>query len=97
MLFYLQFQACFLMADDMMDNSETRRGKPCWYLCPGVGNSAINDSFIAYGLLHYILDKNFKDKSYYGELTRLFHSVYLKTSVGQSIDIRASKLTSLQE
>jgi farnesyl diphosphate synthase len=85
------------MADDMIDNSEVRRGKPCWYLCPGVGNSAINDTFIIYGLLHYILDKYFADQPYYSQLTRLFHSVYLKTGVGQSIDIRASRLNSLQE
>lgn len=29
-----QLQAYFLVSDDMMDSSITRRGQPCWYLTP---------------------------------------------------------------
>ena len=39
-------QAAFLVADDMMDASVTRRGGPCWYKLPEVDTIAINDSFL---------------------------------------------------
>ena len=32
--FLQQLQAFFLVSDDMMDASITRRGQPCWYLAP---------------------------------------------------------------
>jgi farnesyl diphosphate synthase len=35
-------QACALVADDIIDGSETRRGSPCWYTLDEVGLSAIN-------------------------------------------------------
>ena len=30
-IFYLQMQGAYLVADDIIDHSLTRRGKPCWY------------------------------------------------------------------
>ena len=39
-------QAEFLLVDDVMDGSTTRRGQPCWYLNPDVGLAAINDAML---------------------------------------------------
>jgi len=39
---FSQMQACALIADDIMDGSETRRGKPCWHTLKEVGLNAVN-------------------------------------------------------
>lgn len=80
-------QAYFLVADDMMDHSQTRRGKPCWYLNEGVGNIAINDSFMLEGALYVLLKKHFRNEKYYVDLLDLFHEVTFQTELGQLIDL----------
>ncbi|KAI5966351.1 ERG20 [Candida pseudojiufengensis] len=80
-------QAYFLVADDMMDQSETRRGQPCWYLKEGVGNIAINDSFMLDGAIYEILRKHFRKDTYYVDLLDLFHEVTFQTELGQLLDL----------
>lgn len=41
-----QFQAFFLVSNDMMDSLIRRRGQPCWYRVSKVGQIVISDSFI---------------------------------------------------
>lgn len=80
-------QAYFLVADDMMDQSKTRRGQPCWYLKPGVGNIAINDSFMLEGAIYMLLKKHFREDPYYVDLLDLFHEVTFQTELGQLLDL----------
>eukprot|EP00163_Fabomonas_tropica_P022962 TRINITY_DN4022_c0_g1_i2.p1 TRINITY_DN4022_c0_g1~~TRINITY_DN4022_c0_g1_i2.p1 ORF type:complete len:206 (+),score=45.17 TRINITY_DN4022_c0_g1_i2:62-619(+) len=68
-------QAFFLVADDIMDGSVTRRGQPCWYKNEDVGLIAINDSLFLEGLLYTILKKHFRSDEYYVDLVELFLSV----------------------
>ncbi|KAH8551438.1 farnesyl pyrophosphate synthase [Umbelopsis sp. PMI_123] len=80
-------QAYFLVADDMMDASITRRGQPCWYRKDGVGTIAINDSFILESCIFIFLKKYFKNTNYYIDLVELFHDVSFQTQLGQLCDL----------
>ncbi|XP_062161452.1 farnesyl pyrophosphate synthase 1 [Alnus glutinosa] len=80
-------QAYFLVLDDIMDNSHTRRGQPCWFRLPNVGMIAVNDGVLLRNHIPRILRKHFRDKSYYVELVDLFNEVEFQTASGQMIDL----------
>ncbi|KAL2833795.1 isoprenoid synthase domain-containing protein [Aspergillus cavernicola] len=52
-------QVFFLVSDDLMDGSVTRRGQPCWYRQPGVNLITINDAFLLESGIYIILKKQF--------------------------------------
>jgi farnesyl diphosphate synthase len=80
-------QAFFLVADDMMDSSITRRGQPCWYRKSDVGMVAINDSFILESIIYRLIKKYFRSESYYVDVLDLFHEVTFQTELGQLMDL----------
>ncbi|KAI8393281.1 farnesyl pyrophosphate synthase [Radiomyces spectabilis] len=80
-------QAFFLVSDDIMDASITRRGQPCWYKKNGVGMVAINDAFILESCIYIFLKKYFKSTDYYIDLVELFHEVTFQTELGQLCDL----------
>nr|AKQ62666.1 farnesyl pyrophosphate synthase [Betula platyphylla] len=80
-------QAYFLVLDDIMDNSVTRRGQPCWYRQPKVGLIAANDGIILRNHIPRILKKHFRQKPYYVDLLDLFNEVEFQTASGQMIDL----------
>ncbi|PSN57541.1 Farnesyl pyrophosphate synthase, partial [Blattella germanica] len=84
------FQAFLLVMDDIMDSSETRRGRPCWYRKNDLGVAAINDGILLENGLYQLLRRYFRDKPYYVQTLELFHDVCLKTSMGQSLDLLSS-------
>ncbi|ODQ67901.1 hypothetical protein NADFUDRAFT_81027 [Nadsonia fulvescens var. elongata DSM 6958] len=80
-------QAFFLVSDDIMDASKTRRGQPCWYLVPKVGMIAINDAFMLESAIYILLKKHFKKETYYVDLIETFHEVTFQTELGQLLDL----------
>lgn len=80
-------QAFFLVSDDIMDSSKTRRGSPCWYLAPGVGMIAINDAFVLESAIYLLLKKHFRQEKSYIDMVELFHEVTLQTELGQMCDL----------
>lgn len=80
-------QAFFLVSDDIMDGSITRRGKPCWYLEEGVGMVAINDAFMLEAAIYSLLKKYFRSHPAYVDLLELFHEVTYQTEIGQLTDL----------
>lgn len=88
-------QAFFLVADDVMDKSITRRGKPCWYKKDGVGLIAINDAFYLENCVYVILKKHFKQEEYYTDVLDLFHETTMQTVTGQCMDLVTSPETSI--
>ncbi|KAH2436399.1 hypothetical protein KXW35_002830 [Aspergillus fumigatus] len=80
-------QAFFLVSDDMMDSSITRRGQPCWYRHPGVGLIAINDAFMLESGIYVILKKHFRSHPAYADFLELFHETTWQTELGQLCDL----------
>ena len=80
-------QAFFLVADDVMDGSITRRGQPCWYKVPKVGMTAVNDGFLLQAHLFKILKKFFGGSPLYAQLLELFNEVTWQTELGQLLDL----------
>ncbi|KAJ5649278.1 uncharacterized protein N7484_003001 [Penicillium longicatenatum] len=80
-------QAFFLVSDDMMDGSITRRGQPCWYRQDGVGFVAINDAFMLESAIYLILKQRFRSHPAYIDLVELFHETAWQTELGQQCDL----------
>lgn len=86
-----QLQAFFLVADDLMDGSHTRRGNPCWFRLPDVrttsllllslnsvaqvGLNAANDSLILEACLYKVLKRYFRQDPFYVSLFELMQEV----------------------
>ncbi|KAK5922250.1 hypothetical protein CgunFtcFv8_019529 [Champsocephalus gunnari] len=80
-------QAFFLVADDMMDGSVTRRGQPCWYKKNGIGLEAINDSFLLEATIYRLLRRHCREQPYYVHLLELFTETTFQTELGQALDL----------
>lgn len=85
-------QAWLLVADDIMDDSETRRGQPCWYKKERVGKIAINDAFMIEMLVFRTLKRHFWQEPYYHQLVDLFQETTFQTECGQLLDLQCENI-----
>lgn len=83
-------QASFLVADDIMDASSTRRGALCRYKCANVGLIAVNDAFILESSVYQLLKMQFGNDACYPYLLELFHETSYQTELGQLMDLITS-------
>ncbi|XP_023390139.1 farnesyl pyrophosphate synthase isoform X2 [Pteropus vampyrus] len=82
-----QLQTFFLVLDDIMDSSVTRRGQLCWYRKPGIGLDAINDGLLIEMCIYRLLKHHCREQPYYLNLTELFLQSTYVTEIGQSLDL----------
>ena len=72
-------QTFFLVADDIMDGAETRRGKQCWYKKDNIGMMAFNDAIILETCIYSVLNRHLKDHKHYNTFVDAFLQVNLLT------------------
>jgi farnesyl diphosphate synthase len=85
-------QGWLLIADDIMDESHTRRGQKCWYLVEDVKNIAYNDAFMTEMLVYKALKRHFSSEPYYLQLLDLFLETTFQTECGQLLDTMCMNL-----
>ncbi|KAH9261884.1 hypothetical protein BASA81_000540 [Batrachochytrium salamandrivorans] len=80
-------QASFLVSDDMMDSSLTRRGHPCWYLVKGVGMAAVNDGLLLLTQVELILDRFLSEHHLMNKMRKCLLETIYQTELGQLLDL----------
>ncbi|XP_035435349.2 uncharacterized protein LOC118266086 [Spodoptera frugiperda] len=79
-------QAYLLTVDDIVDASQTRRGKECWYLHSDVGLGAVNDCGVLLTCAVEVMDLYFGKEPFFPDLIKITNGTLLQTSVGQYLD-----------
>ncbi|GMR53562.1 hypothetical protein PMAYCL1PPCAC_23757, partial [Pristionchus mayeri] len=85
-------QSYLLIADDMMDESETRRGKDCWYRREGIGLSAINDVLLLQSGVESEMREAFRGHPNERLALTAFEATVRKTIVGQLMDTSSTSI-----
>eukprot|EP00759_Apiculatamorpha_spiralis_P022311 PhF_6_TR26598/c0_g1_i2/m.38490/K00787/FDPS; farnesyl diphosphate synthase len=86
-------QSFFLIEDDIMDSSLTRRDQPCWYRLPGVGFSqGINDGLIIESMMYRMVRKELENHPEKYRILDLFHDATYLTTLGQFYDVTSQQV-----
>ena len=80
-------QAAFLVWDDIMDESVTRRGQPCWFRHKSVEMVAINDGLVLECQIYSMFKRHCKGFAGYADILEMFHDVTYQTASGQLLDL----------
>ncbi|XP_046859226.1 farnesyl pyrophosphate synthase-like [Xenia sp. Carnegie-2017] len=70
-----------------MDQSLTRRGKPCWFRQEGIGFIAVNDALMLESMVYRLINYNFIEKDCYSNIIRVVHEAMYQTEIGQTLDM----------
>ena len=86
-------QGAYLIADDLMDRSQLRRGQKCWYLMPGVGDQAVNDALILENFV-FVLIESLRGTGLIPDetldaITTNVRRINVLTTVGQAYDFKS--------
>ncbi|KAK1348164.1 farnesyl pyrophosphate synthetase [Hamiltosporidium tvaerminnensis] len=87
-------QTALIISDDIIDNSEIRRGHPCWYKL--VGLNAHKDAIFLLLLIKKILKKYSLNSKSYTNLLKVYENVLLKTILGELHDVLPSQCTDFE-
>nr|Q58GE8.1 RecName: Full=Geranyl diphosphate synthase [Ips pini]AAX55632.1 geranyl diphosphate synthase [Ips pini] len=79
-------QAYFCMLDDIMDDSDTRRGKPTWYKLPGIGLNAVTDVCLMEMFTFELLKRYFPKHPSYADIHEILRNLLFLTHMGQGYD-----------
>jgi len=84
----IEFLRTFLrVAEDFVDDADTRTGKECWHRLKNVGKVAINDAFLLESFAFSILKTYFGGESCYARLVDLFLETTQQTELGKLLDL----------
>jgi len=79
-------QTFFLVLDDIMDGSQMRRGKTCWYKMPGIGMNAINHGLQLDLAMNQVIWSEMRNHPKLHQMLHDVHETKTITVIGQELD-----------
>ncbi|CAI4230925.1 unnamed protein product [Auanema sp. JU1783] len=79
-------QSSYLILDDIMDQSQTRRGEPCWYKRKNIGYGAINDGILIECFVDDLIEQIIPNHPNLNRILKAFRKSKRNTILGQLID-----------
>ena len=76
------------ISDDICDKSSVRDGKPCWYLVPEVGKTAVLDTNFIFSCIPLAVHHFFGHHPCYQQIALQFNKIITGTTIGQYLDVQ---------